>query len=483
LVFVVIFGWSCSSAFFIIPSVGLSRLTPTFLRMKNALLLGVVLLASTLSATSQVNSGSNGNDGAFNPTQNVEIDMADHPDGIYHYTAVNIPSGVTVTFKPNAANTPVVWLVQGECVIAGTVSLSGDPVAGLAAGAEGGPGGWRGGSGGSNPSRGQGPGGGDPSNYSNYASSGGGSFASLGVGNATGTLYGNQFLVPLIGGSGGGGVKFPPWGGGGGGGALLIAATVFIEVNGTINASGGNGERANWGNGSSTLSGAGSGGGIRLVSQTLKGYGSISASAGGGGNSGGSGRVRIDVLDNQFGGNIAGSISQGFQPIILPAPGQGIQLAIQSVAGVAVAVNPSGVLANPDVIVPAQQTNPVSIIVGCTNVPLNSEITIVVQPVNGAAVQAVGLNNAGTAAASTATVSLNMPRGGGTIYAKCVSGLAGLGADTSSKELRTKSLAQTGWTADGERFAKIEVTAALGGAQQIAYITESGKRYNALAAR
>lgn len=43
--------------------------------------------------------------------------MADHPDGIYHYTSVNIPSGVTVTFKPNAANTPVVWLVQGNCVI------------------------------------------------------------------------------------------------------------------------------------------------------------------------------------------------------------------------------------------------------------------------------------------------------------------------------------------------------------------------------
>ena len=96
--------------------------------------------------------------------------------------------------------------------------------------------------------------------------------------------------------------------------------------------------------------------------------------------------------------------------------------------------------------------------------------------------QAVGINNAGTLAASTATVSLNMPRGGGIIYAKCVSGLAGLGADNSSKELRTMSLAETGWTTDGERFAKVEVTASLGGQQQIAYITESGKRYS-LAAR
>ena len=100
----------------------------------------------------------------------------------------------------------------------------------------------------------------------------------------------------------------------------------------------------------------------------------------------GGGRIRIDGFDITFNGASGGDYSQGFQPIILPAPGQGIQLAIQNVGGVAVAANPSGVLANPDVIVPAQQTNPVSIVVSCTNVALNSEITVVVQPANGAAV-------------------------------------------------------------------------------------------------
>ena len=38
----------------------------------------------------QVNSGSNGSDGAFNPTTNIVINMADHPTGIYQYTSVNI---------------------------------------------------------------------------------------------------------------------------------------------------------------------------------------------------------------------------------------------------------------------------------------------------------------------------------------------------------------------------------------------------------
>ena len=61
-----------------------------------------------VSARAQVNSGSTGADGAFNPTTNTVINMADHPDGIYHYTSVNIPAGVTVTFTPNANNTPVV---------------------------------------------------------------------------------------------------------------------------------------------------------------------------------------------------------------------------------------------------------------------------------------------------------------------------------------------------------------------------------------
>ena len=77
-----------------------------------------------LAALAQVNSGSDGHDGAFNPTTNTVINMADHPDGIYHYTSVNIPAGVTVWFVPNANNTPVVWLVQGDCVISGGIDGS-----------------------------------------------------------------------------------------------------------------------------------------------------------------------------------------------------------------------------------------------------------------------------------------------------------------------------------------------------------------------
>ena len=50
----------------------------------------LVLLLSCWAARGQVNSGSTGADGAFNPTTNIVVDMSDHPTGIYHYTAASL---------------------------------------------------------------------------------------------------------------------------------------------------------------------------------------------------------------------------------------------------------------------------------------------------------------------------------------------------------------------------------------------------------
>ena len=83
------------------------------------------LLAFAMPLQAQVNSGSNGSDGEFHPTQDVTINMADHPNGIYQYTSVTIPLGVRVTFSPNPNNMPVVWLVQTNCLINGEINLSG----------------------------------------------------------------------------------------------------------------------------------------------------------------------------------------------------------------------------------------------------------------------------------------------------------------------------------------------------------------------
>jgi hypothetical protein len=451
--------------------------------LKTLLALGLLL---PVVAGAQVNSGSNGSDGAFNPTQNVTIDMANHPDGIYQYTSVNIPSGVTVSFIPNANNKPVVWLVQGDCTVGGTVDVTGQD------NGRGGPGGFRGGTGGSNPTPGAGPGGGSAGVPNTVLVYGGtGSFGTVGDRNTgdafgqgqafPGQTYGNIYLLPLIGGSGGGAGSVE---GSGGGGAIMIAASGKITVQGFIRAIGGGPSGQNY-----NSSSAGSGGAIRLVAAVVSGGGYLYAAGGVGAwgwrpgsggyltDSGGLGRIRIDAFQNTFGGQNIGVFTQGFQPIIIPASGQGIQLSIASVGGVAAPASPSGVLANPDVIISAQQANPIPVVVNCSNIPLNTEITVKVHPANGADVTAVGINNAGTLAASTATVALNMPRGGGIIYASAVTGIAGLSSNASEKDLKTKSLAETGWTANGERFVAMEVTASMGGKQHIAYLTKSGKRY------
>lgn len=431
-----------------------------------------------LAGQAQVNSGSDGHDGAFNPTQNVTIDMADHPDGIYHYTSVNIPSGVRVSFKSNSANTPVVWLVQNDCVINGIVGLNGKISVGGAGGLPG-PGGLPGGNGGPLATAGQGLGGGAPNHVAgsaSYGTAGSSNNNGTGISSPSSVIYGNQYILPLLGGSGGGGDSDrSDFGGGGGGGVVLIAASGNIQINGTIEAIGGQGSS----DGSvGTGAGAGSGGAIRLVSAKIFGTGALSVQGGSAlYGSGGSGRIRLDTIDNSFSGSSFGPTSIGFQPIILPSSGQAVLLNISSVAGIATPQNPSGILATPDFILPAQLNNPVPITVTCTKLPLNTEITVVIHPVRGSDVLAIGANTVGNSTTSTSTVSLSIPRGSGIIYAKCVSGVAGLAVNASSKELQTKSLAETGWTATGERFAKMEIAAALGGKQQIAFITESGARF------
>ena len=299
----------------------------------------VTLLVAGLPARgrAQVSTGSNGSDGAFNPTTNIVINMANHPTGVYQYTSVNISNGVTVTFIPNANNTPVYWLVQNGVTISGSVNVAGQGVfAGVTTqGGLGGPGGYRGGnakSGNSPATDGQGPGGGAASAVND-------TLAGSGTYN-----YGNIFLVPLLGGSGGGGGSGSSnnqGGAGGGGGAILIAASGLISVNGNINANGGGG---------GNFAGTGSGGAIRLVASQISVNGYVSA------NGQAAGRIRFDTYDNEFAGSVAGQFTSGFQPIIIPSAGQLPQLTVTSVGGVPVSASPTGVLSTPDAVISAQQS-------------------------------------------------------------------------------------------------------------------------------
>jgi len=107
-----------------------------------------IILTACATAQAQISTGSNGSDGALDYSSltnlgstNIVINMADHPNGIYQYTYVNIPANVTVTFIPNANNTPVYWLVQNNVAINGILDVSGQNST-SSQGGVGGPGGY-----------------------------------------------------------------------------------------------------------------------------------------------------------------------------------------------------------------------------------------------------------------------------------------------------------------------------------------------------
>ncbi|HLO94827.1 MAG TPA: hypothetical protein VK195_10955 [Burkholderiaceae bacterium] len=290
------------------------------------------LLLATSSASAAVNSGSTGVRGALSPTATVEIPLPE--DGVLHYTTVNIPKGVTVTFTRNKLNTPVYLLATGDVDIAGFIDVRGGnakPTGTAGDGSfgddslpgEGGPGAFDGGRGGRedaamlsalvNGAPGQGPGGGAPGTTAAADCTVGGLFTRFpyyggGAGHATGAYrvgttscgtgsvanvgsqffaksYGSSLLQPLVGGSGGGGgrggTRFGGSGGGGGGGAILIASsgTINIAAGGGINATGGDGGDVK-GDGAGYWGGGGSGGAIRLVATKVTGSGGLWADGG-----------------------------------------------------------------------------------------------------------------------------------------------------------------------------------------------------------
>lgn len=252
----------------------------------------LLLLSAAPALAQSFSSGSTGADGPLNvTTKDVVLDVP--PNGIFNFTTINIASAYKVTFRRNAANTPVYFLASGNVTIAGSIYLDGSSGSGVTGGLAG-PGGFDGGSPGSVgvlPGSGYGPGAGRGGSANTAADgAGGGSFSTVGTGgNSTGkgTIYANALLIPLVGGSGGGGTSGTPGGGGGGGGgAILIASTTRIDLAGIVGARGAGGSGGAY-NG-------GSGGAIRLVAPIIAGAGSVSVDSPAGC---GYGRIRVDAVD------------------------------------------------------------------------------------------------------------------------------------------------------------------------------------------
>jgi len=442
--------------------------------------IGWLSLAVLLSCPNQAwaqtfSSGSTGSLGPFNPASNTTVTLPS--DGVLNYTTVTIPAGVTVTFTPNAANTPVTMLATSDIVIAGVMNLNGVPgsLADFSAsgpavqpGGRGGPGGFAGGQSGTRglannaASGGQGPGGGNP-----------GVDGTTAQGGTYGAPASFVSLIPLFGGSGGGGTNggiggspsgpFTGGSGGGGGGAIVIASTTKITISGTVNANGGIQNFCS--NGSV---GNGSGGAIRLVAPQISVSGTLQALGSPGGVSpscpttSGPGRIRIETLvpgpiaaTNPTASvvNVLGPVTATSVPALINLP----TLTISSVGGIATPATPRGSYTTADVTLPAGTTNPVPVTITATNTPVGTSFTIKLLPQFANPTTTI-VSTSGTVTNSTATANVTFPNGR-------ISALQAFGS----------MILTAGLLIDGEEVDRVMVATAYGQSSTLSLMMRSGR--------
>ncbi len=319
---------------------------------------------------------------------------------VFKYSDVNVLSNATVTFKNHPSRAPVVWLVSGNVKIHGQVILDGEKLQKAPRHAEPGPGGFRGGQGTYGAQLYAGSGFGVGGGRSGRRDNGqGGNHGSI---PAKPPAYGNPSILQLIGGSGGGGI-IHYWGdrfigGGAGGGAILIAATQTIQVDGRISADGGHGSIGNpqpydaaEAGGNDGGAGAGSGGAIRLVCDTVQGRGIVSAVSGKADPEaarGGFGRIRVERFQNvnlnpgviSFGPDPSVvTLTQGSEAMIWP-PAGAPDVRITSIGGQSVSLDPRAGFGafGPDVALPVTSTSFVT--VETKNVEPASQVIVRVTP-------------------------------------------------------------------------------------------------------
>ncbi len=412
-------------------------------------------------------------------------------DGVFNFSTVNIPDGITLTFVRHAFNPPITFLTTGDIKITGTIDISGEngedfkPVDSVdnAKGGNGGPGGFKGGNSGisllanTSGTAGQGPGGGRPGDGGNR--SGGGQYA-----------VSTDFisLIPILGGSGGGGGYSDSFfsatggsegtgsGGGGGGGAILLASSTTITIDGIVIADGGRGGACNLthGNGRGVGGGGGAAGAIRLVAETIAGKGSLIVNGGQVSDNqrcsrpGGAGRIRLEAFNFIYTGTpsqfpsvstILGPVSNNSNP---PLPVLG-ELRISAVGGIAAVAPVFGSHDTPDISLPNGMVNPVDIELTSTNIPVGTAFRVRVTPIRGLYTEYTSTPSVATANPNetTASAQVNLPIGE----------VAVLSARAEFR-IQTASLYPL---IDGEKVERVMIASNLGGKSNVTFVTESGR--------
>ena len=177
---------------------------------------------------------------------------------------------------------------------------------------------------------------------------------------------------------------------------------------------------------------------------------------------GGFGRIRLEAFEITVTGSINPPPSSGLPGPVTP-PATTPTLKITAVAGVAPPANPQGsFLASPDITLSPTVTNPVTVNLAASNVPLGTNIAVTVKSEGAAPTTTSSTALSGTLASSTASANVTLPNGTSIISATATfaTSTASLGAPLMIGEEEVK------W---------IRVGAVYGGESTVTYITESGK--------
>ncbi len=328
---------------------------------------------------------------------------------VYRFNSVNIQSGVTVRFTNHPKRAPVVWLVDGSVTIAGSVEARGSDHTGLSSTlAEPGPGGFRGGRSrmiSAAESPGFGPGGGQ-------SSASGGSYGSLGQNfGGVGPTYGNDRVLPLIGGSGGAGDGAPAEGGSGGGGAILIAADDTVTLGGSINAN----------SGQAPSGGGGAGGGIRIVADRVTGLGTLRAQGDTAEFRGGDGRIRVEANEVTLTDIGAPPYTSDFPcagagctPDLWPEDVSAPEVRITSIDGESAPMDPLSSFNFHEVDVRFADPNPVTVVIEAENLapqPTDWTVRLRITPRSADYIESDAVLQGGDATLSTWNVDVAFPNG------------------------------------------------------------------------
>lgn len=142
-------------------------------------------------------------------------------------------------------------------------------------------------------------------------------------------------------------------------------------------------------------------------------------------------------------------------------------LSITSIGGMDVPSVPKGSFGAPDVMLPFNTKNPITVVVTGTNIPTGQTVTVKASPSVGTATSATGTLS-GTDTASSTSVSLTIA----TAYPSLI---------TSSVTFQVAALNGVGPIyAGGEKVEFVRVAANLGGSSTVTYITGSGKEFPAV---